>query len=356
MTTPSQELRETIMTTLAAVHPQPMRVQEIYRAVERAVAFDVDDLAPPIVRGEPLREPSWKRNVRNVLQHHKRAGTLVNVAREEWRLPTPDQRLWLDEERAWEEVRNAAEKALDHGVIYRSTQQGQRYRVMEAGPARLVIERLDSRSPETLTAEEVRLAARYLNAAGGRLGRRAMSYTVAKEVSIVFLHPRLNWSEDSDWIEVLRVDSEIEPARPLYQDFGEAPDDDPATLALFARRVRRGQPKFRKNLLTLYGGRCAVSGWGPESVLEAAHILLHAHFGLNRSENGILLRADLHGLFDDGLLKIDPSTLTVVLDPSLRETPYWPLNGATLRPRLDGSQPSREYLRVRWETPAANGS
>ena len=353
MTTPSQQLRETIMRTLSAVHPQPMRVQEIYRAVERAVAFDADDLAPPTVRGEPLSEPSWKRNVRNVLQHHKRAGTLVNVAHEAWRLPTPHQRLWLDEERAWEEVRNAAEKALDHGVIYRSTQQEQRYRVMEAGPARLVIERLDSPAPETLTAGEVRLAARYLNAAGGRVGRRTVSYTVAKEVSIVFLHPRLNWSADSDWIEVVGMDSEIEPAKPVYEDFGEAPDDDPARLARFARRVRRGQPKFRKNLLALYGGRCAVSGWGPESVLEAAHILLHAHTGLNRSENGILLRADLHGLFDDGLLKIDPETLTIVLDPSLLDTPYWALNGATLRPRRDGSHPSREYLRQRRQIPSA---
>ncbi|MBW3570392.1 MAG: hypothetical protein KY467_04740 [Gemmatimonadetes bacterium] len=59
---------------------------------------------------------------------------------------------------------------------------------------------------------------------------------------------------------------------------------------------------------------------------------------------------------DDGLLKIDPSTLTGVLDPSLRETPYWPLNGATLRPPLDASQPSREHLRARWQTPPAAGT
>lgn len=349
MTTPSQALRETVVRTLSAVHPQPMRVQEIYRAIEQAVVFDAEDLAPPTVRGEPIAEPSWKRNVRNVLQHSKRAGTLVNITHEAWRLPTPDPRLRLDEERAWEEVRNAAAKALDHGVVYRSTKQEHGYRVGEVGSARLVIERLDSPAPETLTAGEVRQAARYLNAAGGRVGRRTLSYTVAKEVSLVFLHPRLTWSEDGDWIEVVGVEPDAGVSRPVYEGFGEAPDDDPARLAQFARRVRRGQPKFRKNLLALYGGRCAISGWGPDSVLEAAHILLHADSGLNHTDNGLLLRADLHSLFDDGLLRIDPSTLAVVLDPSLKPTPYWTLNGTPLRPRLDASQPSRDYLRLRWE-------
>lgn len=356
MTTPSSELRETIERTLAAAHPQPVRVQEIYRAVEHAVTFDLDDLAPPTVRGEAMGEPAWKRNVRNVLQHAKRAGTLVNLAHEAWRLPTPDPRLRLDEKRAWDEVRIAAEKAVEHGVIYRSTNQEHRYRVKEAGSTRLVIERLDSPAPETLTAGEVRLAARYLNAAGGRVGRRTLSYTVAKEVTLVFLHPRLTWSEDNDWIQVVGVEFTGATGTPVYRDFGEAPDDDPARLAQFARRVRRGQPKFRRNLLALYGGRCAVTGWGPESVLEAAHILLHAESGLNHSDNGILLRADLHSLFDDGLMKIDPSNLTIVLDPSLSGSPYWALNGGTLRPRIDGSHPSCEYLRQRWQSPALGAS
>lgn len=348
MTTPSHVLRETVLATLSAAHPQPVRVQELYRAIEREVVFDVEDLTPPTLRGDSVNEPSWKRNVRNVLQQAKRAGTLVNIAHEAWRLPTPNPQYTLDEESAWDEVRRAAEKALAEREIYRSTKQDHRYRVREVGPERLVIERLDSPAPETLTSGEVRLATRYLNAAGGRVGRRTLIYTVAKEVSLVRFHPRLAWSDDSDWIEVRGVESGFEPAKRVYRDFGEAPDDDPARLAQFARRVRRGQAKFRKNLLRLYGERCAVSGWGPESVLEAAHILLHADSGLNHSENGILLRADLHSLFDDGLLKIDPSTLTVVLDPSLSKTPYWPLNGSTLRPRLDDSHPSREYLQQRW--------
>jgi hypothetical protein len=351
MTTPSHVLRETILDVLSAADPQAVRLQEIYYAVERRVAFDVEDLAPISVRSASAKEPSWQRNVRNVLQHAKRTGTLVNITYKAWRLPSPNPHSWLDTTTAWDEVRTEAERALNDRDVYASTKQAHRYQITEVAGERIIIKRLDSPEAETLSAGEVTQAIQCLNAAGGRVGRRTLSYTVAKEVSLVHLHPRLAWSEDSEWIEVIGAGSTHEIKKPVYRDFGEAPDDDPARLAQFARRVRRGQARFRQNLLELYGRRCAISGWGPESVLEAAHILLHAHTGLNRSENGILLRSDLHSLFDDGLLRIDPATFTVVLHPSLANTPYWSLNGAPLQPRLDASQPSREFLRQRWSMP-----
>jgi hypothetical protein len=349
MTTASHLLRKAIDASFAAAHPRRLRLDELYRAVEAPVEFDADDLAPVTVRGAPSSEPSWKRNVRNVLQSSKRAGTLVNYEHSSWGLPAPNAELHLDESAAWPEVRREAEKALRDEVEFRSTQQGQRYRILEVGAARIVIDRVDSYGNETLSEQEVRQGIRYLNAAGGRLRRRTVHNTVAKEVSIVRLHPRLAWSADHEWIEVRGAGSGA-PAKPVYRDFGEAPDDDPAKLARFARRVRRGQPVFRRNLLRLYGERCAISGWAPGAVLEAAHILLHAESGLNHRDNGLLLRSDLHDLFDEGLLRIDPESLRVVLNPALAETPYWELHGVALRPRLDGSHPSREYLRRRWET------
>ncbi|HEX9939517.1 MAG TPA: HNH endonuclease [Longimicrobium sp.] len=347
MTTPSHRLRETIVQVVNAAHPRSVALDEFYQAVERSVEFDAEDLAPPTRQGVAVNEPSWKRNVRNVLQYSKNEGSLVNIQHSSWRLPAPDPAFHLDASAAWPAVRLAAEKARTHGTEFRSTQMDQRYRISSVGSARIEIQRLDSPKPATLTAGEVTRAAEYLNAAGGRLGRRTVNYTVAKEVSIVFLHPNLVWSADNEWVEVVGVRKQ-EPVVAVYEDFGEAPDDDPAKLARFARHVRAGQLKFRRNLIQLYGSRCAVSGWGPECVLEAAHILLHAKSGLNHRDNGILLRSDLHNLFDDGLLKIDPDSFTVVLDPSLAGTPYWTLNGAALRPRRDGSHPSREYLRSRW--------
>lgn len=134
------------------------------------------------------------------------------------------------------------------------------------------------------------------------------------------------------------------------KDFGAAPpDDDPDKWQNYARRVRRGQPKFRNRLLILYAGRCAISGHGPESVLQAAHILPHSETGHNHQDNGLLLRADLHELLDEGLLFIEPTTLLIRLNPSLRGTPYWCFEGTKIRDRVDGSTPSSKYLQAQWK-------
>jgi len=153
---------------------------------------------------------------------------------------------------------------------------------------------------------------------------------------------RLESAFKNEWEEDTSITS---PSKPIYDDFGEAPDDDPDELRKFAAKVRKGQPKFRKNLLRLYDNRCAITGTGPKEVLEAVHILSHAETGINKTENGLLLRADLHDLFDANLLKINPDTLRVELDPKLKDTGYWKHQGVELRSRTDGSEPNRNYLR-----------
>jgi HNH endonuclease len=69
---------------------------------------------------------------------------------------------------------------------------------------------------------------------------------------------------------------------------------------------RRGQEKFRKDLLYNYGGRCAITNCNVTSVLEAAHIRPYSDGGLTHPSNGILLRSDIHTLFDLDLLSINP--------------------------------------------------
>ena len=118
----------------------------------------------------------------------------------------------------------------------------------------------------------------------------------------------------------------------------------------FARRVRRGQPAFRAKLLDAYEGRCAIFRMGaPPEVLEAAHILPHAETGLNELDNGLLLRSDLHSLFDAGTLQIDPSSMTVSISEDIRDTAYGEYDGKKLRPRLDGGYPSLTYLSKRMD-------
>ena len=135
--------------------------------------------------------------------------------------------------------------------------------------------------------------------------------------------------------------------RPSYREFGDAPNDDPRELQNFAKRVRRGQRAFRDNLLRAYENRCSITGEGPEEVLEAVHIVPHAESGINELDNGLLMRADLHYLFDDGLLSINSETRNIELDDRLQNTSCWQFNGAQLRLRSDGTQISSKYLKER---------
>ncbi|MBM3413201.1 MAG: HNH endonuclease [Bacteroidetes bacterium] len=85
---------------------------------------------------------------------------------------------------------------------------------------------------------------------------------------------------------------------------------------------RRGQGKFRANLLRAYGGKCAISGCNIEAVLEAAHVTPYLGPETNTMSNGILLRADLHTLWDLGLIAIDPISKQLWISPSLHSSEY----------------------------------
>lgn len=84
--------------------------------------------------------------------------------------------------------------------------------------------------------------------------------------------------------------------------------------------VRRGQLRFRNALLARYQNRCVVTGTGYTSVLEAAHIIPFAENGSNKTSNGLLLRSDIHVLFDLLELSIDPQLRLVYCTPLLRQS------------------------------------
>jgi len=179
--------------------------------------------------------------------------------------------------------------------------------------------------------------------------RRFLSGHLQEDLSLLDAHSFV-------WILASQMEKDgAGEEEPAYHDFGEAPDDDPEELQTFAARVRRGQSKFRQDLLRRYDGRCAVTGTECEVVLEATHIWAHSESGINRPENGLLLRADIHTRFDADLLRIDPDTLRIVIDPSLMETEYWALDGQLLRQRHDGGRPSRGYLQKRWKLSGDEG-
>ncbi|MCB0211161.1 MAG: HNH endonuclease [Anaerolineae bacterium] len=93
---------------------------------------------------------------------------------------------------------------------------------------------------------------------------------------------------------------------------------------------RRGQAAFRQNLLDTYK-RCLVTGCEAVDALEAAHIRPYAGGGTFALSNGLLLRADIHTLFDLGLIAVDSEDMTVIILPPLEGTEYELYDGETLK-------------------------
>jgi putative restriction endonuclease len=81
---------------------------------------------------------------------------------------------------------------------------------------------------------------------------------------------------------------------------------------------RLGQQSFQAVVLRAYGRRCAITGDRIRPVLQAAHIRPLPAGGEHRLDNGLLLRSDVHTLFDRGYLGVDPRHRLLV-SPRLRE-------------------------------------
>lgn len=128
-------------------------------------------------------------------------------------------------------------------------------------------------------------------------------------------------------------------------EFDAGNDIDAREKVLREINKRRGQPKFRKSLLLAYGEQCAVTGFETPAALEAAHIRAYRGEHTNHVQNGLLLRSDIHTLFDCGLLAVNTKTMTIVLSNELSESKYKVFDGRYLKLPMDKSQhPSKDAL------------
>jgi hypothetical protein len=113
-------------------------------------------------------------------------------------------------------------------------------------------------------------------------------------------------------------------------------------------RARRGQARFRDSLLREYGPVCALSGRCPQEALDAAHLYSYAEVGVHHDDGGLLLRRDLHRLFDLGMITVEPTSLTISVSPRLQDFPqYADLAGMTLQTK-PVTRRQRTWLRLHW--------
>ena len=184
----------------------------------------------------------------------------------------------------------------------------------------------------------------------------------------IMSHRRLRSYElkDAELEEFRRIVSEFMAAKKELLATDEYMSDEQKALindkeaigAGFARRfgnreLRPEQAEFRAALLEHYKGRCLVSGCAIPAVLQAAHIV---PFSVNvplRNEirNGLLLRADIHLLFDNQLLSIHPKTASVEIAPSLLSSHYKQFDGRTVQHSASPIFLKEQYIRFQAANP-----
>lgn len=119
------------------------------------------------------------------------------------------------------------------------------------------------------------------------------------------------------------------------QQLADLPDVDPNLSPDERRRfeservIREGARAFRQAQLGIWRGRCAITRVSVSHVLEGAHIFPYLGEYTNHPTNGLLLRADIHRLFDAHLLSIsiEGREIIVHVSPKLIRTAYGGLDG-----------------------------
>ena len=180
-----------------------------------------------------------------------------------------------------------------------------------------------------------------------------------------FFFPRKHWIPIGDkWNKNIVIgkgyDSGEEEGQWIWKNVLErlrfttvSPTDDivkDVSFALYETKHRLGQGTFRVLVTDAYQRRCAMTGERTLPVLEAAHIKPVSLSGRHEVRNGLLLRSDLHILFDKGYLTVDQSH-TINVSHRIKEEyengrDYYALHGKKLLilPEHSEEHPSQEFL------------
>ncbi|MES2668973.1 MAG: HNH endonuclease signature motif containing protein [Pseudomonadota bacterium] len=144
--------------------------------------------------------------------------------------------------------------------------------------------------------------------------------TRQKPISLSFWHEENNkveeLKEDQDWVYISSNQS-------------KAPVEITPRGRIQTSRLERPLQQAIRNLLISEHGRCQVTGTQCPRVLEACHILPVKNGGSDVIENTLLLRRDIHALFDAGLLhfRLVSDQWVVEVDSCVTDSAYRDLHG-----------------------------
>jgi len=154
-------------------------------------------------------------------------------------------------------------------------------------------------------------------------------------------------SSTEDWGTVVDLPSESTAPAWFLDDSDPLMWRDERLTRLSVGIAREGQGRFRELLLDAYGGACAITQYDARPALDGAHILPFMGRPSDTARNGLLLRSDIHRLFDRYLLAVDTSNMTAIVSSKLERTRYSDLHGAKLvLPRDERLWPSARHLEM----------
>lgn len=152
------------------------------------------------------------------------------------------------------------------------------------------------------------------------------------------------WRAVQPWLPV------FEPAEPPAASTEAVSEPSRLFGKEYLHRSRLGQGAFRILVTGAYQRRCSISGERTLPVLQASHIKPYGK-GPNRVDNGLLLRSDLHILFDRGYVTVTPD-LHVEVSPRIKEEyengrDYYKHHGASLvvLPSAPTDRPNAGFLK-----------
>lgn len=185
---------------------------------------------------------------------------------------------------------------------------------------------------------------------GGKYWNRGLAFVESYDSSsgMFTLHGPVT-KEDSDrFISIVNPSDLSNEEKRALDKFDS--EEDERERRLVEGVIRRGQQRFRKCLVDAYGGACAVTACDVDSALQAAHISGYRGAKSQIASNGLLLRADLHQMFDRYIWSVDPGSLKIELAPSLAGTAYERLHGRKLKlPNRKTDRPDPVRLHAHYE-------
>jgi hypothetical protein len=253
----------------------------------------------------------------------------------------------VDRNKAWRVLLNNAANALAHHEILTSPRRQHLYHILGVTTDGIRLQREEGdQSIEILTRRKFETAMNNLQMTEKPLPKTSLYPRVLIETTLVAFLPFLDWDEEA---RIVPAANYVAPSTEELVQVEEAAADNLNDRIEVNLRRRRGQNKLRENLFVVYGAACCLSGCQIRAMLHAAHLIPHAESGVNLTTNALLLRADLHDLFDSHLLGIHPSSLVVHLHPEIDDDYYQAFSGQSIKSRVDNKSPDYNALEKRWE-------